>query len=258
MTRIEQRLEALRSAGGKAFIAFVTAGDPSLERTVDIVLELDRGGVDVVELGVPFSDPMADGPVIQRSSERALGQGTNLGHVLALVGAIRAYSGIPLLLFTYLNPILRYGLSNFARDAKEAGADGVLVTDLPPEEADEWVGVARSQDLDTVFLASPTSPPQRLERIAALSRGFVYAISRTGTTGEQSTLSADALPLVQTLRAMTSLPIAVGFGVSTRDHVKEVFAFADGVVVGSALVRLLEENPEADIGAWVRSLRDKG
>lgn len=255
MSRIGRRFEALRAQDRKAFIAFVTTGDPSLERTVEIAVTLGRAGVDVLELGVPFSDPMADGPVIQRSSERALRNGTTLGQVLAICCAIRQNSDIPLLLFSYLNPLLRYGLEAFARDAREAGADGVLVTDLPPDEADEWVSIARAQDLDTVFLASPTSPYSRLRRVASLSRGFVYAISRTGITGEKSALSSEAAPLVEILRELTSLPVALGFGISTRAQVQEASRFADGVVVGSALVRLLEKDPNADLGSWVQGLR---
>ncbi len=255
MTRIGRRFDQLRAQRRKAFIAFLTAGDPSLERTIEIALELDAAGVDVLELGVPFSDPMADGPVIQRSSERALRNGTTLAQVLAMCCTIRANSELPLLLFTYFNPVLRYGLQAFRRDAHEAGADGVLVTDLPPEEAEDWATVSHLYDLDTVFLASPTSPPDRLEHVAELSRGFIYAISRTGITGEQASLSEDAEPLVERLREVTTLPVALGFGISTRDQVKKASRVADGVVVGSALVRLLEENPDADVAAWVRSLR---
>jgi tryptophan synthase alpha chain len=235
-------------------VAFLTAGDPSLERTVDAALELDRAGVDVLELGVPFSDPLADGPVIQRASERALARGVTLPRVLDAVGRIRERSDLPLLLFSYYNPLLQYGLERLACDARSAGGDGVLVTDLPPEEADEWVAAARAADLDTVFLASPTSPQERLLRVAETSRGFVYAISRMGVTGERQALSEDARPLVERLRALTAVPVALGFGLSTPEQVREAAAVADGVVVGSALVRFLEEHPEGDLEARVRWL----
>jgi tryptophan synthase alpha chain len=236
-------------------IAFVTAGDPSLDRTVEIALELERGGVDVVELGVPFSDPLADGPVIQRSSERALRAGTTLAGVLECARRIRERSALPIVLFSYLNPLLRHGLERLAADARAAGVDGVLVTDLPPEEAGEWLAVARPAGLETIFLASPTSPDERLRRIAEASRGFVYAISRTGVTGEREALSGDAEPLVTRLRSLTREPVALGFGISTREQVRAAAALADGVVVGSALVRFLEERPDGDVAGFVAGLR---
>jgi tryptophan synthase alpha chain len=254
MGRIGARFEKRRTEGRPAFVAFLTAGDPSLDRTCEAAVELDRAGVDVLELGVPFSDPLADGPVIQRASERALARGVTLPGVLQLVERIRDRSRLPLLLFSYYNPLLQHGLERLARDAKEAGVDGVLVTDLPPEEAGEWVAAARAAELDTVFLASPTSPPERLRRVAEASRGFVYAISRTGVTGERQALSGDARPLVERLRALTTVPVALGFGLSTPEQVREAAAVADGVVVGSALVRFLEEHPEGDLGARVRWL----
>jgi tryptophan synthase alpha chain len=254
MSRLGERFERRRKEGKPAFVAFLTAGDPSLDRTVEAALELDRAGVDVLELGVPFSDPLADGPVIQRASERALARGVTLPRVLETVGRIREDSELPLLLFSYYNPLLQHGLERLAREAKAAGVDGVLVTDLPPEEADEWVAAARAADLDTVFLASPTSPPERLRRVAEASRGFVYAISRTGVTGERQALSEDARPLVERLRGLTRVPVALGFGLSTPEQVREAAAVADGVVVGSALVRFLEEHPEGDLGARVRWL----
>jgi tryptophan synthase alpha chain len=255
MSRISERLARLRAKGRKAFVGFITAGDPSLERTVELALELDKAGVDVLELGVPFSDPLADGPVIQRSSERALARGVTLTRVLDCVRAIRRRSEIPLLIFSYTNPLARYGLERLAGEAKDAGVDGVLVTDLPPEEAEEWLGFARPADLDTVFLAAPTSPPARLRTIAEACRGFVYAVSRTGVTGERAALSAEAAPLVEALRASTSEPIALGFGISTPEQVAEAARVADGVVVGSFLVRFLEEHPQGDLGAQVRWLK---
>lgn len=251
-------MPAIRSRfgdGRKAFIAFVTAGDPSLERTVEIALELERGGVDVLELGVPFSDPLADGPVIQRASERALRGATTLTGVLDCARRIRERSALPIVLFSYLNPLLRHGLERLARDARAAGVDGVLVTDLPPEEADEWLAIARAAELDTIFLASPTSPDERLRRIAEASRGFVYAISRTGVTGEREALSSDAKPLLGRLRALTREPVALGFGISTAEQVRAAAALADGVVVGSAIVRFVEEHPRDDLVGFVKALR---
>jgi len=254
MGRIGERFAKRRAEGKPAFVAFLTAGDPSLDRTVEAAVELHAAGADVLELGVPFSDPLADGPVIQRASERALARGVTLSGVLDAVRRIRARCDLPLLLFSYYNPLLQYGLERLAREARAAGADGALVTDLPPEEAGEWVAAARAVDLDTVFLASPTSPPERLRRVAEASRGFVYAVSRTGVTGERQALSEDARPLVARLRALTDVPVALGFGLGTPDQVKDAGAVADGVVVGSALVRFLEEHPEGDLGARVRWL----
>jgi len=255
MSRISDRFSRLREEGAKAFVAFLTAGDPSLDRTVDAAAELEGAGADVLELGVPFSDPLADGPVIQRSSERALGRGVTLGRVLEVVGRIRQRSQIPLLLFSYYNPLLRHGLERLAGDARAAGLDGVLVTDLPPEEADAWIAVARGVELDTVFMASPTSPDERLRRVAAASRGFVYAVSRTGVTGERRALSVDAAPLVGRLKALTAEPVALGFGIASPEQAAQAAALADGVVVGSALVRFLAEHPDGDLAAHVRWLR---
>jgi tryptophan synthase alpha chain len=254
VSRISERFTRRKAEGRPAFVAFLTAGDPSLERTVSAAMELDGAGVDVLELGVPFSDPLADGPVIQRASERALGRGVHLVEVLETVRSIRRASELPLLLFSYFNPLLQHGLERLACEAKEAGVDGVLVTDLPPEEAGEWISAARKAELDTVFLAAPTSPEERLRRVAEASRGFVYAISRMGVTGERQSLSQEARPLVERLRALTDVPVALGFGLSTPEQVAEAAQAADGVVVGSALVRFLEEHPERDLGAQVRWL----
>jgi tryptophan synthase alpha chain len=252
--RIAARLAQCKAEGRPAFVAFLTAGDPSLDRTVSAALELEAAGVDVLELGVPFSDPLADGPVIQRSSERALSRGVTLARVLDVVREIRRKSQLPLVLFSYLNPLLQRGLARVAVEAARAGVDGVLVTDLPPEEGEAWIAAARAAELDTIFLASPTSPDERLRRVAEASRGFVYAISRTGVTGERQALSDDARPLVARLRALTRVPVALGFGISTPEQVKEAAAAADAVVVGSALVRFLEEHPQGDLGARVKWL----
>lgn len=257
MTRIRRRFAELEAQGRKAFVAFLTAGDPSLERTLEIAIGLEEAGADVLELGVPFSDPLADGPVIQRASERALRRGTTLAGVLEAVRRIRARSRLPLLLFSYLNPLLRYGFSRLTHEARDAGVDAVLVTDLPPEEAEEWLGAARGASLDTVFLAAPTSPEQRLRRVTEASTGFVYAVSRTGVTGERETLSADARPLVARIKGLTPVPVALGFGISTPEQVAAAAQVADGVVVGSALVRFLEEHPDGDVAGQVRWLKSR-
>lgn len=224
-------------------VVYLTAGDPSLEATRAIALAAIDAGADVLELGVPFSDPMADGPVIQRASDRALAAGTTLKDVLALSKEIRAArpeAGI--VIFSYLNPILRYGLAKFADDAAAAGADGVLATDMIVEEAGDYLAELERVGLAPVFLAAPTSPDERLEAIARYSKGFVYAISRTGITGKQSSMSGDATTLVTKLRRWSKLPVAVGFGISNAEHVAAVASFADAAVIGSAIVELIERS----------------
>jgi tryptophan synthase alpha chain len=250
---ITGRIQSVFENGHKALIAYVTAGDPTPEKTPELVFALERGGVDLVELGVPFSDPIADGPVIQRGAERALKAGTNVRKVLEVAGKVRAKSRIPLVLFTYLNPVLRYGLEALARDAKEAGIDGCLLTDLSVEEALSYTGAMKSAGLDTVFLAAPTSTPARMKLVSEYSSGFVYLVSRTGVTGERSSISDSLAPLVKSMRAITKLPLAVGFGIATPEQAREVSKMADGVVVGTAFVRLIEQN--GDIEAFARSLR---
>lgn len=246
MTRIGRLFERLRKEDRRpALIAYLTAGDPALERTPSLVAALERGGADLIELGVPFSDPVADGPVIQRASERALRAGTRLRGVLEAARRIRASSEIPILLFTYLNPALRYGIETLARDAAAAGIDGCLFTDLSVEEAEDYVAAMRRHGLDTVFLAAPTSPPERLRLVAEHSSGFVYLVSRTGVTGERESLSSAVEPLVKAMREITGLPLAVGFGISKPEHAAAVGALADGVVVGSAFVRLVEKHAGA-------------
>jgi len=235
-------------------VIYVTAGDPSLATTREIAIAAIDAGADVIELGVPFSDPLADGPIIQRASERSLARGTRLRDVIALAGEIRAARpAAGLIIFTYLNPILRYGLSKFAADAKAAGADGVLVTDMIVEEAAEYLAEMNRVDLAPVFLAAPTSPDKRLEAIAAHSRGFVYAISRVGITGTQQSVASDAAALVARVRRWTKLPVAVGFGISNAEHVAQVAEFADAAAIGSAIVELVERStPETAPGAVAR------
>jgi tryptophan synthase alpha chain len=240
--RIRQAFETARANGRAALVAYITAGDPTPDRTAGLVLAMERGGAGVVELGVPFSDPIADGPVIQRGSDRALKAGTNVARVLDIAREIRRQSQIPLLLFSYLNPLLRFGFDRLAREAPEAGIDGVLLTDLSVEEAGQHVPALRAAGLDTVFLAAPTSTPERLDAVARYSSGFVYLVSRTGVTGERQDVSASTPKLVAAVRSRTDLPLAVGFGISTPAQVAEVARMADGVVVGSALVRVIEEH----------------
>ena len=238
-------------------VVYLTAGDPSLDATRAIALEAIDAGADVIELGVPFSDPLADGPVIQRASERAVARGTRLKDVLrvaAEIRAARAKAGI--VIFSYLNPILRYGMHKFADDAAAAGADGVLVTDLIVEEADEYLAEMERVNLAPIFLAAPTSPDERLEAIATHSKGFIYAISRVGITGTQQNLTGDAAALVGRIRRWTTLPVAVGFGISNADHVAQVAEFADAAVIGSAIVELIERSePEAAPGAVARFIK---
>lgn len=255
-TRIAALFESLRARGGKALVGYLTAGDPSLERTPALVEALVRGGVDLVELGVPFSDPIADGPVIQRASQRALRAGATLRGVLEAARRIRERSEVPLVLFTYLNPVLRYGLEALVRDAFEAGIDGLLLTDLSVEEAEGYVEIMRRRGLDTIFLAAPTSTPQRLRLVARYSSGFVYLVSRTGVTGEREALARSAEELVRAMRRVTDLPLAVGFGISSAAQVAEVGRLADAAVVGSAFVRVIERGgPEAELEALARELK---
>ena len=226
-----------------ALVAYVTCGDPDLATTRRIALAAIDAGAAVIELGVPFSDPLADGPVIQRASERALRQGTSLQDVLGLAREIRKQSSAGLIVFSYLNPVMRMGLSNFASAAADAGVDGALITDLPTEESADYLREMRSHDLATVFLAAPTSTEGRLKQIAKASTGFVYAVSRTGVTGARKQLPEDARNLVRRLRCYTKLPIAVGFGISTPEQFAAVGEFADAAVVGSAIVEIIERNP---------------
>jgi tryptophan synthase alpha chain len=244
MSRIRDRFEAAREAKRAALIAYITAGDPCPERTPALVAALERGGADLIELGVPFSDPIADGPVIQRGSDRSLRAGTTVARVLEIARCIRAHSEIPIVLFSYLNPLLHYGFEKLAECAAEIGIDGVLLTDLSVEEAPEHVPALHNQGLDTVFLAAPTSTPERLDAVARYSSGFVYLVSRTGVTGERQNLSGSIAPLVSAVRARTKLPLAVGFGISTPDQAAAVAQLADGVIVGSAFVRIVEQHSE--------------
>ncbi len=258
--RIQRKFRALADACELGLIAYVTAGDPSLDASARIVLAAAEAGADIIELGVPFSDPVADGPVIQRASERALRNGATLAGILELVRDLRAHTDVPLVLFSYFNPILQMGLKKFAESAAQAGADGVLATDLTPEEADEYRAAMQAHGLDTIFLAAPTSTDQRLERIANASSGFLYLVSRTGVTGAREALPEGLPHLVRRIRNLTTLPIAVGFGISLPSHVSVLGGIADAVVVGSALMAEVEsaasvEAAVAAVAARVRTLK---
>jgi tryptophan synthase alpha chain len=259
-TRITQRFAALRQSGEMGLIAYLTAGDPTLDATEKFVLALADAGADVIELGVPFSDPVADGPVIQRASERALRGGTTLAGVLSLVKSLRARTEVPLVLFSYYNPVLQMGLEKFAEAAREADADGALITDVTPEEAGEYRAAMSARGLDTIFLAAPTSTDERLALISKATSGFLYLISRTGVTGTKDQL-ADELPaLARRVRRFTELPIAIGFGISLPGHVSLLGGLADAAVVGSALVEEIERADSIDaaaaaLGARVRLLK---
>src|SRR5229473_484035 len=248
-TRISRRFTELRASGELGIVAYITAGDPTLEATRRIVLALAEAGADVIELGVPFSDPLADGPTIQRASERALKSGTTLARVIDLVRRIRESSEIPLVLFSYYNPVLHMGLEKFAAAAATAGADGVLITDLTPEEAADYRGVMAAHHLDTIFLGAPTSTDERLAKIAACSSGFLYLISRTGVTGAKDAFPDDLPALLRRARAVTQLPLAVGFGISLPGHVSVLGGLADAAVVGSALVSEIEKATKSGTSA---------
>ena len=260
-TRISQRFAELRDSGELGIIAYITAGDPSLDATHKFVLALAEAGADVIELGIPFSDPLADGPTIQRASERALRAGTTLAGVLDLVGRIRQSSQVPLILFGYYNPIFQMGVEKFAAAASSAGADGVLVTDLTPEESVDYRRILAAHHLDTVFLGAPTSTDERLSTIAAVTSGFLYLISRTGVTGAKDSLPDELPALLRRARAITTLPIAVGFGISLPGHVSVLGGLADAAVIGSALVSEIENAKSVDaaataLAARIRSLKE--
>lgn len=242
-SRISRRFAELRRSGEMGLVAYLTAGDPSLAATEKFVLALAGAGADVIELGVPFSDPLADGPVIQRASERALKSGTTLAGVISLVRSLRNGTEVPLVLFSYYNPVLQMGLEKFGDSARAAGADGVLITDLTPEEAGEYRAAMTSRGLDTIFLAAPTSTDERLVRIAEASSGFLYLISRNGVTGAKEQLAEELPALARRVRRATDLPIAIGFGISLPGHVSLLGGLADAAVVGSALVEEIERAP---------------
>jgi len=252
--RISRKFAEARAAGRPALIMYLTAGDPRPERTPELALALERGGADILELGVPFSDPIADGPVIQEASDRALKAGTTVERVLEIAAEIRRRSEMAVVLFSYLNPLMRYGFERLCRDARAAGVDGVLITDLSVEEAEAPVESMQRHGLDRIFLAAPTSTDRRLDLVARYSSGFVYVVSRTGVTGTRETVSGGVGELVRRLRARTALPLAVGFGISKRSHVEEVGRYADGAVVGSAVMRVVNESADEELEARLERL----
>src|SRR5258707_2782368 len=241
MSRIAQTFARLKQDGKKGFIPFITAGDPDLETTRDLILELDQAGATVIEVGVPFSDPMADGPVIQRASERALQHGFSLTEILQTIAAARKQTRVPIVLFSYFNPLVQFGLERLAREAEHAGVDGILATDLAPEEAGRFAALLRAHEIDMIFLVAPTSTEERLRMIAERASGFIYAVSRTGVTGAQAEMSVEAEKLVSRVRQFSDLPVAVGFGISKPDQVADVWRYADAAVVGSAIVGEIEK-----------------
>ena len=261
MGRIEEAFNDLERRQAKGFIPFITAGDPDLTTTADLLVELSEAGATVIELGVPFSDPMADGPVIERASERALRHGLGIGDLLETVANVRRTIETPIILFTYFNPVVQFGVTRLAEEAKAAGVDGLLVTDLSPEEAGEVEIELRARDLDMIFLIAPTSTDARLKLVAQHARGFIYAVSRAGVTGVRASVSAEAERLVNRMRKFSSLPIAVGFGIASSEQVKDVQRYADAVVIGSAIVSEIERLQGAPdlakrIGQFVRQLSD--
>lgn len=260
MSRIGERFAELHRTGRRGFIPFITAGAPNLDTTGRLLLKLAENGADLIELGVPFSDPVADGEVIQRASERALRNGASLRAILDCVARVRRDLSIPIILFSYFNPLLQFGEERLADEAAAAGVDGVLVTDLIPEEAQSWSARLRASELDPIFLVAPTTSDQRLSRIAQEARGFLYAVARAGVTGARAILSADAETLVLRVSTRSDLPVAVGFGLSSGEQIREVWRFADAAVIGSAIVREIENAGRATdlverVGNFVRALR---
>jgi len=261
VSRISERFQALKTKGKTGLVTYITAGDPDLERTAGIMKRLDKAGADVIELGVPFSDPLADGPVIQRATERALAAGTTLPKVLAMLGAVRAEISAPVVIFSYANPILRMGLDRFVEESRKAGVDGVLTLDMPPEEGEVFRTAFVGAGIDTIFLLSPTTTVERIRKAAKLGSGFLYGISRLGVTGVRDTVDDSAKVLADRVKAETDMPLALGFGLSRPEHVKAVGQWADAAVVGSALVTVIAEHGQApglldEVERYVRWLRN--
>lgn len=242
MSRISDKFAELKNRGEKALIPFITAGDPDLKTTSSLVLELERRGADIIELGIPFSDPLADGPVIQRSSQRALKGKVSGKDVLNLVGELRETSGVPLVLMTYYNPVLKYGIKNFVKEAKIAGVDGLIVSDLPPEESRLLKSYTQRQNLDLIFLLAPTSSKRRIRLVVEQAGGFIYCVSRTGVTGVREELFSGLKEFIRRVKAQTNTPLGVGFGISTPSQAREVAEIAEAIIVGSALVKIIDEN----------------
>lgn len=261
MSRIENRFNDLRKAGKTGLVTYVTAGDPDLARSADIIKRLDQAGADVLEIGVPFSDPLADGPVIQRATERALASGTTLTNVLAMLKTLRPSISAPIVIFSYANPILRMGLDSFVTEARAAGVDGVLTLDMPPEEGDTFRTAFARAGIDTIFLLSPTTTVERIRRASEIGSGFLYGISRLGVTGMRDTVDDSARELAARVKSETRLPLALGFGISRPEHVRSIGQWADAAVVGSALVNVIAEHGQKpalldEVERYVRWLRN--
>ena len=261
MSRIEARFNELRKARRTGLVTYVTAGDPDLQRSAEIIKRLDQAGADVLEIGVPFSDPLADGPVIQRATERALAAGVTLPQVLGMLKTLRPAISAPLVIFSYANPILRMGLDSFVTQATAAGVDGVLTLDMPPEEGEMFRAAFASAGIDTIFLLSPTTSVERIRRAASLGSGFLYGISRLGVTGVRDSVDASARELATRVKQQTAMPLALGFGISRPEHVRAIGEFADAAVVGSALVNVIAEHGQTpglmdEVERYVRWLRN--
>jgi tryptophan synthase alpha chain len=259
-TRVETAFERLKEKGEKALITFITAGDPDLAATKELIFTLERSGADIIELGIPFSDPAADGPTIQLSSERAVKKGVHLSDVLGLVKEVRETSEVPIVLFGYYNPVFSFGLKKFARSARTAGADGVLIVDLPPEEADELKTELDRVGMDLIFLLTPTSDEGRMRLVSGKASGFIYFVSVTGVTGARTELSERLPSFVKKVRRFTDVPVGVGFGISTPEQAKEVSAYSDGVIVGSAIINIIAKNAGSKdllkkVGSFVSALK---
>lgn len=255
MLRIEKKFKELKASGRKAFIPYIMAGYPSLEDTKNVLILFEECGADVVELGVPFTDPLADGPIIQRASEKSLLQGITLRKVIAFVRVLRRSMRVPLVLMTYYNPVFKYGEEAFVKDAKDAGVDGLVIPDLPPDEAGSLIACARTESLGTIFLLAPTSNIQRIKKVAKASRGFIYYVSMTGITGSRLRLDSSPEAFISEVRKYTDKPIAVGFGVSSPEEASSVSKIFDGVIVGSAIVKRLNESPD-NLRRYLISLRE--
>jgi tryptophan synthase alpha chain len=241
-SRIEKVFKKLKANNQKALIPFITAGDPDLDATKRLVIEMEKAGADIIELGVPFSDPIADGPAIQKASYRSLKAGTTLKKIIGVVKELRQTTEIPIVLMTYYNPVFKYGVSEFVRNANEAGVDGIIIPDLPPEEGEGIIEEGKRRGLDTIFLLAPTSTKERIKMVASVSTGFIYYVSLTGVTGARESLPETVEASVNKIRKATNKPIAVGFGISTAEQAKRIASFADGVIVGSAIVNVIEKN----------------
>lgn len=254
MSRISRKFREIQKKNNKAFIPYIMAGDPNIQRTKELVKILEECGADIIELGVPFSDPMADGPAIQKAAQRALSEGVTLSAVIDFVSAVRKETEIPIILMTYYNPVFKYGEEKFVADASSAGVDGVIVPDLPPDEAENLIKFSKKAGLDTIFLLAPTSTEERVKKISKASSGFIYYVSITGITGSKLSMDSSIETHISHIKNVSGKPVAVGFGISTPEEASVVSDFADGVIVGSAIVRKAE-NPDKDLREYLLSLK---